>query len=124
MVERLVPRILRSMPYARRKNRVRSKVSASAAATGRTASAAENSYWRPVAGPRTRMRGIVLKQIESALKGNEKAALATLKKAAQVGLLEAPEGAGETPTLSASEREMVNELVLQRTKRRRSKSRR
>ena len=37
--------ILRSMPYARRKNRVRSKISASAAATGRTASAAENSYW-------------------------------------------------------------------------------
>src|SRR5262245_14742403 len=72
----------------------------------------------------SKLEGIVLKQIESALKGNEKAALATLKMAAQVGLLEAPEGAGETPTLSASEREMVNELVLQRTKRRRSKSRR
>jgi Family of unknown function (DUF5681) len=72
----------------------------------------------------SKLEGIVLKQIESALKGNEKAALATLKMAAQVGLLEAPEGAGETPTLSASEQAMVNELVLQRTKRRRSKSRR
>jgi hypothetical protein len=36
--------------------------------------------------------------------------------------LEAPEGALETPTLSASEQAMVNELVLQQ--RRRSKSRR
>jgi hypothetical protein len=54
----------------------------------------------------SKLEGIVLKQIESALKGNEKAALATLKMAAQVGLLEAPEGAGETPTLSASEQEM------------------
>lgn len=73
----------------------------------------------------SKLEGIVLKQIESALKGNEKAALATLKMAAQVGLLEAPEGAGEeTPTLSASEQEMVNELLLKRPKRRRSKSRR
>jgi len=72
----------------------------------------------------SKLEGIVLKQVESALKGNEKAALATLKMAAQVGLLEAPEGAGETPTLSASEQEMVNELLLKRPKRRRSKSRR
>jgi len=70
----------------------------------------------------SKLEGIVLKQVESALKGNEKAALAALKMAAQVGLLEGPEGAAETPTLSASEQEMVNELVLQRTKRRRSKS--
>jgi Family of unknown function (DUF5681) len=72
----------------------------------------------------SKLEGIVLKQIESALKGNEKAALAALKMAAQVGLLEAPEGGAETPNLSASEQEMVNELILQRTKRRRSKSRR
>jgi len=72
----------------------------------------------------SKLEGIVLKQVESALKGNEKAALATLKMAAQVGLLEVPEGAAETVTLSASEQDIVNELVLQRTKRRRSKSRR
>ena len=72
----------------------------------------------------SKLEGIVLKQVESALKGNEKAALTALKMAAQVGLIEAPEGAAETPTLSASEQEMVNELVFQRTKRRRSKSRR
>ena len=72
----------------------------------------------------SKLEGIVLKQVENALKGNEKAALATLKMAAQVGLLEVPEGAAETLTLSPSEQEMVNELVLQRIKRRRSKSRR
>jgi hypothetical protein len=72
----------------------------------------------------SKLEGIVLKQVESALKGNDKAALATLKMAAQVGLLEVPEGATEAPTLSPSEQEMVNELVLQRAKRRRSKSRR
>jgi hypothetical protein len=72
----------------------------------------------------SKLEGIVLKQIESALKGNEKAALAALKMAAQVGLLEVPEGAAETPNLSASEQEMVNELILQHTKKRRAKSRR
>ena len=72
----------------------------------------------------SKLEGIVLKQIESALKGNDKAALATLKMAAQVGLLEVPEGAAETPTLSPSEQEMLNELLLQRPKRRRSKLRR
>ena len=72
----------------------------------------------------SKLEGIVLKQIESALKGNEKAALAALKMAAQVGLLEVPESAAEPLTLSASEQEMVEELVLQRAKRRRSKSRR
>src|SRR5215813_11003195 len=71
----------------------------------------------------SKLEGIVLKQIESALKGNEKAALATLKMAAQVGLLEAPEGAAEPLTLSAAEQEIVND-ALQGTKRRRSKSRR
>jgi hypothetical protein len=71
----------------------------------------------------SKLEGIVLKQIESALKGNEKAALATLKMAAQVGLLEAPEGAAETLTLSPAEQEIVND-ALQGTKRRRSKSRR
>ena len=72
----------------------------------------------------SKLEGIVLKQVESALKGNDKAALATLKMAAQVGLLDVPEGTTEAPTLSPSEQEMVDELVLQRAKRRRSKSRR
>jgi hypothetical protein len=70
----------------------------------------------------SKLEGIVLKQVESALKGNEKAALATLKMAAQVGLLEAPEGAAEPLTLSAAEQEIVND-ALQGTKRRRLKSR-
>lgn len=72
----------------------------------------------------SKLEGIVMKQVESALKGDGKAALATLKMAAQVGLLEVPEGTAEPIALSASEQEMVNELVLQGAKRRRSKSRR
>jgi len=71
----------------------------------------------------SKLEGIVLKQIESALKGDEKAALATLKMAAQVGLLEGPEGAAEPLTLSAAEQAIVND-ALQGTKRRRLKSRR
>jgi Family of unknown function (DUF5681) len=71
----------------------------------------------------SKLEGIVLKQVESALKGNEKAALATLKMAAQVGLLEVPEGAAEPLTLSPAEQEIVND-ALQGTKRRRLKSRR
>jgi len=60
----------------------------------------------------SKLEGIVLRQIEGALKGNEKAALATLKMAAQVGLLDGPEGAVEAPTnLSYSEKEMMEELL-------------
>ena len=60
----------------------------------------------------SKLEGIVLRQIEGALKGNEKAALATLKMAAQVGLLDGPEGAVEAATnLSSSEKEMMEELL-------------
>jgi hypothetical protein len=59
----------------------------------------------------SKLEGIVLRQVEGALKGNDKAALATLKMAAQVGLLEGPESEIETAALSASEKEMVEELL-------------
>jgi hypothetical protein len=62
----------------------------------------------------SKLEGIVLRQVEGALKGNDKAALATLKMAAQVGLLEGPESEIETATLSASEKEMVEELLSTR----------
>jgi hypothetical protein len=49
-------------------------------------------------GERTRrvsvLEGIVLRQVEAALKGNEKAALTSLKMAGQVGLLEEPSATG------------------------------
>jgi hypothetical protein len=60
----------------------------------------------------SKLEGIVLRQIEGALKGNDRAALATLKMAAQVGLLDGPESEIEAATgLSASEKEMVEELL-------------
>ena len=60
----------------------------------------------------SKLEGIVLRQIEGALKGNEKQALATLKMAAQVGLLDGPESEIEAAaSLSASEKEMMEELL-------------
>jgi hypothetical protein len=59
----------------------------------------------------SKLEGIVLRQVENALKGDDKAALATLKMAAQVGLLEGPESDIEAAALSVSEKEMVEELL-------------
>jgi hypothetical protein len=73
----------------------------------------------------TKLEGVVLRQVESALKGNEKAALATLRMAAHVGLLETPEGEIEAAGLSASEKEMMEELLsLAGNEKPKSKSRR
>jgi hypothetical protein len=62
----------------------------------------------------SKLEGIVLRQVEGALKGNDKAALATLKMAAQVGLLEGSENEIEEAALSASEKEMMEELLSSR----------
>jgi hypothetical protein len=60
----------------------------------------------------TKLEGIVLRQVEAAIKGNEKAALTSLKMASQVGLLE--ESAGpETLDMSPQEALMVRELLAQ-----------
>ena len=60
----------------------------------------------------SKLEGIVLRQVDDALKGDPKAALAALKMAAQVGLLDGPEGAVEAATnLSSSEKEMMEELL-------------
>jgi ferritin-like metal-binding protein YciE len=71
----------------------------------------------------SKLEGIVLRQVESALKGNEKAALATLKMAAQVGLLDRPESEIEAASLSASEQEMIEELLSQGTRKRKRRPR-
>jgi Family of unknown function (DUF5681) len=59
----------------------------------------------------TKLEGIVLRQLESALKGNEKAALATLKMAAQVGLLEVGDAEMEPTQLSTGEQQIIDELL-------------
>ena len=65
-------------------------------------------------GERTRrvpkIEGIVLRQVEAALKGDEKAAITALKMAQQVGLLEETVGA-EMLELSSQENLMVNEAL-------------
>jgi hypothetical protein len=64
----------------------------------------------------TKLEGIVLRQVEGALKGNDKAALAALKMAAQVGLLEAPESEIEAAAnLSNSEKEIMEELLASKS---------
>lgn len=69
----------------------------------------------------SKLEGIVLRQLESALKGNEKAALTTLKMAGQVGLLDSGDGAGDTPILSATEQTILNEIFARNGKDQKSK---
>ena len=78
----------------------------------------EGEKWRSV----SKLEGIVLRQLESALKGNEKAALVTLKMAGQVGLLDSADSAGEAPDLSAAEQAIFDEIFARGTKKQRSKS--
>ncbi len=59
----------------------------------------------------TKLEGVVLRQIEGALKGNDRAALATLKIAAQVGLLEESSTAVEEQQLTTVERELLQEIL-------------
>ena len=69
----------------------------------------------------SKLEGVVLRQLESALKGNDKAALATLKMAAQVGLLDVGDKEMESPHLSAGEQQIIDELLAGKTKKKRSK---
>ena len=71
----------------------------------------------------SKLEGVVLRQLESALKGNDKAALATLKMAAQVGLLDVGDKEMESPHLSAGEQQIIDELLSGNTKKKRSKRR-
>ncbi len=64
----------------------------------------------------TKLEGVVLRQVESALKGNHRSALATLKIAAQVGLLENSEDATESLALTQSEQQIVQELLSRHLK--------
>ena len=71
----------------------------------------------------SKLEGIVLKQTESALRGSDRAALATLKIAAQVGLLDAAAAGSDTVPLSNSEQAMLDELLSQTKPKRRSNKR-
>jgi hypothetical protein len=76
-------------------------------------------------GARTRtvskLEGIILRQVEAALKGDAKAALAALRMMAQVGLLDPKEITEDGPQLSATERAIVDEMFEKHSTRRRQK---
>jgi hypothetical protein len=72
----------------------------------------------------TKLEGVVLRQVEGALKGNDRAALATLKIAAQVGLLDEADGAFATPPLSPAEQQILDKLLKQASSPKSKKSRR
>ena len=73
----------------------------------------------------SRLEGVVLRQIEGALKGNDRAALATLRIAAQVGLLDDSEtGFEASPPLTPAEQQLVDDLLEKATSPRSRKLRR
>lgn len=59
----------------------------------------------------TAMEGMVWKQVESGLKGNERAVLSAFKLASALGLLEKIGGADDGPSLSRTEQDLVDELL-------------
>ena len=67
----------------------------------------------------SKLEGIILRQVEGALKGDPKAALAALRMMAQVGLLDSREMVDDRPQLSLAEQAIVDELFEKQPKRRR-----
>ena len=74
-------------------------------------------------GSRTRwvskIEGVVLRQIQDALKGNDRAAMAVIKMASQMGLLEDPDNNPVETGLSASDERILAELFTRQKKARR-----
>jgi len=66
----------------------------------------------------SKLEGIILRQVEGALKGDPKAALAALRMMAQVGLLDSREMVDDRPQLSPAEQAIVDELFEKKPKRR------
>jgi hypothetical protein len=69
----------------------------------------------------SKLEGIILRQVEAALKGDAKAALAALRMMAQVGLLDTKEITEDGRQLSATERAIVDEMFEKHATRRRRK---
>ena len=73
-------------------------------------------------GPKSRrvskIEGVVLRQLQSALKGNEKSAMAAIKMAMLVGLLEDNTPA-EAAALSAADEVLIEQLLSRHRKARR-----
>jgi hypothetical protein len=59
----------------------------------------------------SRIEGVVLRQLQSALKGSDRAALAVIKMAHQLRFLEDSESASADTALSPEEERILNELI-------------
>jgi hypothetical protein len=75
-------------------------------------------------GPNSRrvskIEGVVLRQLQSALKGNDRSAMAIIKMAIQMGFLEDPDSnPAEATVLSASDERILEQLLTRRHKARR-----
>ena len=66
----------------------------------------------------SKLEGIILRQVEDALRGDPKAALAALRMMAQVGLLDQTEMVDDRPQLSPAEQAIVDELFGEKSTRR------
>jgi hypothetical protein len=64
----------------------------------------------------TKLEGVVLRQLQSALKGSDRAALAVIKMAHQLRFLEDSESATVETALSAEEERILNELLARTLK--------
>jgi Family of unknown function (DUF5681) len=68
----------------------------------------EGSHSRRV----SKIEGVVLRQLQGALKGNDRSAMAIIKMAIQMGFLEDPDNnSAEAPVLSASDERILADLI-------------
>jgi len=65
----------------------------------------------------TKIEGVVLRQLQNALKGDDKSATAVVKMATQLGFLEEASTPAETTTLSAADEQILQELFSRRRNR-------
>jgi hypothetical protein len=63
----------------------------------------------------TKLEGVVLRQLQNALKGNDRSAMAVIKMASEMGLLEdAPDASNTESDLSAADERILKELFAHR----------
>ena len=66
----------------------------------------------------SKIEGVVLRQLQSALKGDDRSAMAVIKMAMQMGLLEdAESNPTETSDLSAADKQILEQLLIHRIRR-------
>jgi hypothetical protein len=98
-------------PKGRRKNSRNLKTIIQQALTS-SVTVREGSRTRTV----SKLEGIVLRQVETALKGNEKAALAVLRMASHVDLLNGSDNSSGNNELTAAEKRILDDFITNTAK--------